>query len=61
MDLALDDVCSGPKQGTRPVLNFFAAPPMIFNAKSVFLEVNASLGWLNNVSGLILSVPANII
>ncbi len=28
-----------------------------YNAKSVFLAVNASLGWLNNVSGLILSLP----
>jgi hypothetical protein len=27
--------------------------------KSVFIAVNASLGWLNNVSGLILSAPTN--
>jgi hypothetical protein len=32
---------------------------MIYNAKSVFIAGNASLGWLNNVSGLILSVPTN--
>ena len=30
-----------------------------FVMQSVFLAVNASLGWLNNVSGLILSVPTN--
>jgi hypothetical protein len=30
---------------------------MIFlDAKSIFLAVNASLSWLNNVSGLILCI-----
>jgi hypothetical protein len=27
--------------------------------KNVFVAVDASLGWLNNVIGLILSIPAN--
>ncbi len=30
-----------------------------YDAKRVFIAVNASFGWLNNVSGLILSVPTN--
>jgi hypothetical protein len=29
------------------------------NAKSGFLAVNTSYGWLNNVSDLIVSVPTN--
>jgi hypothetical protein len=32
---------------------------MIYNAKTVYLAVNESLGWLNNVSDLILSVPTS--
>ncbi len=31
----------------------------MYYAKSVFLVLSASLGWINNVSGLILSVPTN--
>jgi hypothetical protein len=41
-------VSSRPKQSTRPVFKFY-------NAKSVFLPVNASLRWLNNVSGVYLT------
>jgi hypothetical protein len=41
MDLAFDDRCSND----------------FYNAKSVFIAVNASLCWLNNVSCLFLSFP----
>jgi hypothetical protein len=37
----------------RSVFKFLNAP-MIYNAKSVFLAVNASLCWLYNVSGVYL-------
>ncbi len=36
-------------------LNLLVAPIiLLYNAKSVFLAVNASLRWLNNVSGVYL-------
>jgi hypothetical protein len=39
----------GLTRGRGHFLNFLGAP-MIYTAKSVFLAVNASLRWLNNVS-----------
>jgi hypothetical protein len=42
-----------PRYGTRQVFKFFD-DPMFFNAKSVFLAVNASLRWLSNVTGVYL-------
>jgi hypothetical protein len=46
-------VSSRPKCGSR-FFFFFLGASMIFNAKSVFLVVNASLRWLNNVRGVYL-------
>jgi hypothetical protein len=48
----------GLSNGRGWFLNFLVAS-MIHNAKSLFIAVRASLGWLNNVSGLIVSVPIN--
>jgi hypothetical protein len=44
---------SGLNRGHGQFLNFLGAS-MIYNAKSVFLAVNLSLRWLNNVSCLYL-------
>ncbi len=41
--------------GTRPVFKFFCSPNDFISQKVYF----SNLGWLNNVSGLILSVPSN--
>jgi hypothetical protein len=38
------------------VLPVFLDAPMAYKAKSAFLSVNASLHWLNNVSGVYLKV-----
>ncbi len=43
---------SRPKLGTQPVFKYFRCSDDFYNAKSVFLAVNASLCWLNNVSGV---------
>ncbi len=53
MDLALMTcvVTCRPKQGTRPVFKFFRCYSDFFT-QSVFLAVNASLCWLNNVTGV---------
>jgi hypothetical protein len=42
-----------PKNGTGPFLNSLIAP-RFYNTKRVFLAVNASLRWLNNVSNVYL-------
>jgi hypothetical protein len=44
-------VSSRPK-GDRAILKKFLGDPIIYNAKSVFHAVNASLLWLNNDSGV---------
>jgi hypothetical protein len=43
----------GLNRGHGQVLNFLGAP-MLYNAKSMYLAVNASLHWLINVSGVYL-------
>ena len=50
MDLAL--VSCRSKQGTGPFFQFFSSSNVFYNAESVFLTVNVSLHWLNNVSGV---------
>jgi hypothetical protein len=47
-------VSSRPKEGTRPVFKFFRCANDFKTAKSVLLAVNATLHWLNNVSGVYL-------
>jgi hypothetical protein len=49
-------VSSKPKKVTRPVFKLFRLEHLqcFYNAKNVFLVVNASLHWLNNVSGVYL-------
>ncbi len=45
----------GLNRGRGHFLNFLVASMiLLYNAKSVFLAVNASLRWLNNVSGVYL-------
>jgi hypothetical protein len=44
----------GLTKGRGWVLNFLGAP-MILSCKSLFIAVNASMRWLNNVSCLFLS------
>ncbi len=51
MDLTFDVTNRGRDQ----VLIFFMCSNSFYNAKSVFLTVNTSLRWLNNVSGGVLS------
>jgi hypothetical protein len=40
-----------------PFFKFLGSLMLLFHAKSVFLAVNVSLRWLNNVSCLLLSFP----
>jgi hypothetical protein len=58
MDLAFDDMYSlvlGLNRGQGEFFNFLGAPMILYNAKHVFLAVNASLPWLYNVNCLFLS------
>jgi hypothetical protein len=57
MDLAFDDMHGhwsviGLNWGRGQFLNFFRGSKDFMCIKSVFLAVNASLRWLNNVSGV---------
>jgi hypothetical protein len=51
-------VSSKPKQRRRLVITYFRGSSD-FIMQSVYLAVNASLCWLNNVSCVFLSVPTN--
>ncbi len=56
MDLTLEDMhrsVLGLNRGCGQFLNLLGAP-MILKRRSVFLAVNASLHWLNNVLGVYL-------
>ncbi len=55
MDLAFDDIYGLFEAWIGDGASFliFLLLRWFYNAKSVFLAVNASLGWLNNVWGLI--------
>jgi hypothetical protein len=48
----------GLAKGRGWLLNFLGAP-MIYNVKSLFIALDASLRWLNNGWMLIFVIPAN--